>query len=103
MNLIPGDGHGVVFMNIFTVRPENQEALVACIRDGAPAGVPGLLSAKLLKSRNGTRVINYMLWESREAFDHATAGNTAISATRQRVQQLIEGAAPDAYDIIDMK
>jgi hypothetical protein len=36
MNIITGDGHGVVFMNVFTVRPENQEALVACIREGAP-------------------------------------------------------------------
>lgn len=103
MNIISGEGVGVVLLNIFTVRPENQAALVDCIREGAPADVPGLLSVKLLKGRDGTRVINFMHWESREAFDQATAGNAAIAATRQRVQQLIEKAAPDTYEVIDVR
>jgi hypothetical protein len=33
----------------------------------------------------------------------AAAGNSAIAATRQRVQALIESAAPDEYDIIEVK
>jgi heme-degrading monooxygenase HmoA len=103
MNIIAAGGHGVIFINVFTVRPENQDALIACMREGVPPTMPGLMSAKLLKSRDGTRVINHMLWESREAFEKATAGNSALAAARRRVHELIENTAPDAYDIIDVK
>jgi heme-degrading monooxygenase HmoA len=92
MNIIPTDQHGVVFINIFTVRPENQQALIDCMRGGAPADMPGLVSAKLLRGRDGTKVINHMLWESYEAFVEATRTNPAVAATRQRVHELIESA-----------
>jgi heme-degrading monooxygenase HmoA len=103
MNVIPTVGDGVLFINIFTVRPENQQALIDCMREGASPDMPGLISAKLLKSRDGTKVINHMLWESQEAFARATRTDPAIAATRQRVHELIEAAAPDAYEIIDVK
>jgi heme-degrading monooxygenase HmoA len=104
MNTIPLDGLNVLFLNVFTVKPENQDALIACMREGVlPGDVPGLISANLLKSRDGTRVINQMVWESQEAFAQAAATNQSIKATRQRVQGLIESAAPDAFDVIAMK
>ncbi|HEX4049787.1 MAG TPA: hypothetical protein VHY19_02755 [Steroidobacteraceae bacterium] len=51
----------------FRVRSENQDALIACMRDDVSLEMPGLISAKL------------------------------------RVQKLIDGKAPDEYEIIDLK
>ena len=103
MNIVSAEGRGVFVINIFPVRPENQDALVACMREGVSTNMPGLLSVKLLKSRDGTKVINHMLWESREAFKQAMAENPEIASTRRRVHELIEGAGPDEYEIIDVK
>ena len=103
MNIIQTDGSGVLFINIFTVKPENQEALIACMREGVSPDMPGLVSANLLKSRDGTKVINQMIWESQEAFAQATAGNPSIATTRQRVHELMDAAAPDAFDVVNLK
>jgi heme-degrading monooxygenase HmoA len=103
MNVIHTAHNGVLFINVFSVRPENQQALIDCMRDGAPADVPGLLSAHLLRSLDGTRVINHMIWESEDAFKQAIKTNPAIAATRRRVHQFIEGAAPDTYEVIGVK
>jgi heme-degrading monooxygenase HmoA len=103
MNIVSVEGRGVFVINIFPVRPENQDALVACMRSGVSTSMPGLVSAKLLKSRDGKKVINHILWESREAFMQAMTQNPEIAATRQRVHELIEGPGPDEYEIIDVK
>lgn len=103
MNIVPVEGHGIFVINIFPVRPENQDALVTCMRGGVSMNMTGLLSAKLLKSRDGTKVINHMVWESQEAFKQAASENPEIVATRQRVHALIDGAGPDEYEIIDLK
>lgn len=103
MNIIPAIGSTIVVFNVFSVRPENQDALVECMTSGVAASANGLISAKVLKSRDGTKVINHMVWASREAFDQASAGNPAIAAARQRVHQLIDAPGPDAFDIIDVK
>jgi heme-degrading monooxygenase HmoA len=104
MNIIPSpDEPGLLAVNVFTVRPENQQALVDCIRSaGDPADVPGLRSMHLLRSLDGTRVINHMHWESEAAFAAASRGNPVIAATRDRVGELIENASPDRYEIIDL-
>lgn len=100
MNIIETDGE-VMVVNVFTVRPDNQQALVDCIRAaGDPATVPGLLSMHLLRSLDGTQVINQMRWASRAQFDDALAGNAVITATRERVGRLIEDARPNMYEVI---
>src|SRR5262245_61265755 len=51
VNIIPTPDGGLLAINIFTVRPEDQQALVDCIRDaGDPADVPGLRAMHLLRS-----------------------------------------------------
>jgi heme-degrading monooxygenase HmoA len=104
MNIIPSpDEGGLLAVNVFTVRPENQQALIDTIRTAAdPAEVPGLRAMHLLRSLDGTQVINHMQWESEEAFAAATAGNAFIAATRERVHGLIERAGPDRYEVIDL-
>src|SRR5262245_35559833 len=104
MNIVPAAGaQGLLAINVFQVRPENQQALVDCIRTaGDPAAIPGLLSMHLLRSLDGTQVINHMHWQSKEAFDTATKDNPVIAATMERVGRLIESAGPNLYEVIDV-
>src|SRR3954454_21544030 len=96
MNIIPSpDEPGVLAVNVFTVRPENQQALIDTIRSaGDPADVPGLRAMHLLRSLDGTQASNHMQRESEEAFAAATATDAFIAATRERVHTLIERAGP---------
>jgi heme-degrading monooxygenase HmoA len=103
MNFLSHDDGSLHALNVFTVRPENQQAVIDAIRAaGHVEDVPGLRSIHLLRSHDGTRVINHMHWESPEAFEAATAGNAVIAATRRAVMDLVEGARPDRYDVIDL-
>lgn len=104
MNIIPTAGDGLLAINVFTVRPENQQALVDCIREaGDPAELPGLLSMHLLRSHDGTRVINQMRWTDETALREATRGNTAIAAAMRKVGELVESVGPDHYDVVTLK
>lgn len=101
MNLIPTTDQGVLAINVFTVRPERQQALVDCIQGaGDHAEVPGLLSMHLLRSLDGTQVMNCMRWESTVAFRRATATNPVIEATRNKVMAIIDGVPPNRYETI---
>jgi heme-degrading monooxygenase HmoA len=104
MNVVSTAGQpGIYAINVFTVRPENQQALIECIRDtGRPGDIPGLVAVSLFRSLDGTQVINHMQWTSREAFVQATASDSAIASTRRRVQELIEGAGPNLYEILTL-
>jgi heme-degrading monooxygenase HmoA len=101
MNIIPLDGHGVLVFNVFTVRPENQQELVDCIRNaGNPVEIPGLRSQRVLRSLDGTQVVNHMHWDSEEDFRERTASVPLLAATRNRVHELIEGAGPQRFEIV---
>lgn len=91
-------------INVFRVRPENQQPFIDCIRNaGDPADIPGLLSMHLLRSADGTQVINHMHWASKDAFDRAGAKGSVIEATRRAVRQFIEDAGPAQYDVVEVK
>jgi heme-degrading monooxygenase HmoA len=91
-------------INVFQVRPENQQRLIDCIRSAGDATtIPGLLSMHLLRSKDGTQVTNHMHWASREAFDQATADDPVIRATRTAVQDYIEGDGPRPHEVIEIK
>jgi len=103
MNIIPTADQQILVFNVFTVRPENQQAFIDCIKGAnETADLPGLLSQHLLRSLDGTQVINHMHWASREAFDQATAGNSVIAATKAQVHQLIEGRGPNRYEVLQV-
>jgi heme-degrading monooxygenase HmoA len=100
MNLIPLTGqHGLFVINVFTVLPENQQALAAAIGDDAPGvSIPGLLSRHLLRSADGTQVAHCMHWASEDAFKLAIATNPVIARIKHHVHQL--GARPNSYEIV---
>lgn len=57
------------FVNVFRCKPEDQAEVVrilAAITDQVGDGSPGFISASTHRSTDGTRVFNYLQWESRE-------------------------------------
>ncbi len=76
MVTITRDGNGVTFVNVFRVEPANQARLVELwieVSETYFKQVPGLISASLHQSRDGTRVVNYAQWESAAAWEELVA------------------------------
>ena len=66
-----GDGR-VTMINVFTVKPEEHEVLIEILADGirrTTSRQPGFISATIHASLDGTRVANYVQWESRDAYE----------------------------------
>jgi heme-degrading monooxygenase HmoA len=104
MIIIPAVGQPDLFaINVFRVRPENQQRLIDCIRNaGDPTDIPGLLSMHLLRSKDGRQVANHMHWASKEALRQAGVENPVISATKKEIRQFIEGDGPEPYEVIEV-
>lgn len=101
MNLIPTPNQGVFVLIVLTVQPENQQTVIDTIRSaGDPALIPGLLSLDLLRSLDGTQVINHMHWADRSAFEQARVDIPAIQNVRSDVLGLIESASSNIYEVV---
>jgi quinol monooxygenase YgiN len=62
----------LTLVNVFTVRPENQQKLVDLLveaTDKTMRKLPGFLSASIHRSLDGTKVVNYAQWRSKTDFD----------------------------------
>jgi heme-degrading monooxygenase HmoA len=104
MIIIPAVGQPDLFaINVFRVRPENQQRLIDCIRNaGDPTDIPGLLSMHLLRSKDGRQVANHMHWASKEALRQAGVENPVINTTKKEIRQFIEGDGPEPYEVIEV-
>lgn len=70
----------VTLVNVFTVSPENQRALVALLNEATETvmrHLPGFISASIHESLDGTRVTNYAQWASEEDFRQMLQNPTA--------------------------
>ena len=58
-------------INVFDVLPENQDALVALLKEAAQSvrDIPGLMSASLHRSLDGSRVVNYAQCETMQSWE----------------------------------
>lgn len=68
---IRADAPVVTLINVFTVTPDRQQQLVTLWQqatDEVMRRQPGFVSASIHRSFDGTKVINYAQWETREAF-----------------------------------
>jgi heme-degrading monooxygenase HmoA len=74
MPVIEADNGVVTHINVFTVSPANQQALVESLTETVQAAstVPGWISASIHKSFDGTKVVNYVQFESHEAAQAVT-------------------------------
>jgi heme-degrading monooxygenase HmoA len=62
----------LTLVNIFTVKPEDQQRLVERLIQATESTMkhqPGFVSASIHKSFDGARVVNYAQWRSREDFE----------------------------------
>jgi heme-degrading monooxygenase HmoA len=85
-----------------TVAPERQRAVVDALRAvGDPAQVPGLRGMTVLRSLDGTRVVNQLRWSSEAAFDAARARDPLVAATRAVAEHLVQRAETARYQVVE--
>ncbi len=79
MSEIRANRGSITQINVFTALPENQpqnqQGLIDVLTEAAEylRDVPGALSATIYRSQDGTRVVNYVQYESREAWEMVMA------------------------------
>ena len=64
---IRAGGNVTTLLNILAVEPENQQTLVAALKEGTQtffSKMPGFISSSILIGKNGRQVINYSQWRS---------------------------------------
>ena len=72
MITITEDRGVVTLMNVFSCEPQNQQHLIdAWIRatEDTLGNLPGIISASLHRSKDGTRVVNYAQWKNSENWE----------------------------------
>lgn len=92
MTRIEKDRDLLTLINVFTVEPGKQQALVDLLVDATQQTMrhlPGFISANIHRSRDGKRVVNYAQWESMEAFE-AMRGNPVAKPHMQAAAALAE-------------
>lgn len=75
----PGDDV-MTLINVFTVDPEHQQELIDVLveaTDKVMNRLPGFVSANIHRGDDGTRVVNYAQWRSREDFQAMLRNDTA--------------------------
>jgi quinol monooxygenase YgiN len=67
-------------ITVFTVDPDSQQQLVDLLDDATTPVIrhrPGFISANIHASLDGTRVVNYAQWSSRDDLENMLADTTA--------------------------
>ena len=92
MTAIAINNNLVTLVNVFTVEPENQQRLVDIFVEAGESMTkqPGFISATIHKSLDGTRVINYVQWRSKEDFE-AISNNPETTAHINEIKKLAKG------------
>ena len=92
----------VTQINVITVEPENQDRLVDLMTQQAEEVMsrqPGFISINLHKSLDGTRVVNYVQWESQELLDRAHETPGFLDHFERYKGYLID-AGPRIYEVV---
>lgn len=72
MATIATDQDLITLVNVFTVEPERQAALVDLLAGATTAVInrsPGYVSANIHRSLDGTKVVNYAQWRRAEDYE----------------------------------
>jgi quinol monooxygenase YgiN len=91
----------LTLINVFDVKPANQQALVDLLVSATEKTMstqPGYVSANIHKSLDGTTVTNYAQWRSREDFE-AIFQNPDARAHMEEAAKLAESFAPQLYEV----
>ncbi len=91
----------VTLINVFTVEPENQQAVVNSliqVTQELTQTLPGYISANVHKSVDGKRVVNYVQWRNQADFE-AMFHNSVMQAHMKEVSQLAIQVDPHFYEV----
>ena len=92
----------VTFINIFTVKPEDQSCLVellARVTETSVRHAPGFVSARLHRSLDGKKVAMYAQWRSLE--DYEAMRKDPAPAAELREALAIATFEPAAYEVVE--
>jgi quinol monooxygenase YgiN len=98
--LDPGSGY-ITTMNTYTVAPERvEEVLEYLVRSATETVryVPGFVSMNFHVSLDGTQIVNYGQWKSREAMA-AARENPQIVALMSETAKIAGGSKPVPYEL----
>ncbi len=90
-------------VNVFAVPEEHQQKLVDVLIDATEQTMqhlPGFVSANIHASRDGTRVVNYAQWKSREHFE-AMLNREEVQPHLRKSAELAEGYDPIPCTLLD--
>lgn len=90
----------VTFISVFDVEPEKQQQLIDVLNEGAEKVIskrPGFISASILASKDGTRVVNYAQWKSLDDVK-ATREDPNAAPFAKRMAELAK-ATPNVFTV----
>ena len=91
-------------INVFTVAPENQQRLVDELVKATGSVVkkfPGVISANIHKSLDGTHVVNYAQWRSQKDYETMLVSPDATPHLR-RAAEIATSFEPLLYEVISV-
>lgn len=100
MTPTPASPEAVTLINVFTVEPEQQQALVDLLTQATEEVMskqPGYLSARIHRSLDGTRVANYAQWRSRA--DVEALAESVEAAAHMRRARALASFEPVLYEV----
>jgi quinol monooxygenase YgiN len=92
----------VTLINVFTVDPANQQALIDLLARATETSVrhaPGFISASLHRGLDGTKVTMYAQWRSVEAYQAMRANPTPLPYLQQALA--IAKFDPGMYEVVE--
>jgi hypothetical protein len=95
MITITQQGDVVTLMNVFACNPQDQQQLIdTWIRatEASLGKLPGIISASLHRSKDGTRVVNYAQWRRDEDWE-----NLFRVGSESWFREMSQYAKPDAH------
>lgn len=100
MTTISTEQDVVTLVNVFTVKPEDQQLLVDVLAEAASTmkRIHGYVSSNLHKSLDGTKVVNYVQWRRREDFE-AMLENPEAAPHMREAARIAEKYEPDLYEV----
>ena len=101
MTNISTRGNVVTIINVFTVEPAKQDALVALLTratDETVRHMPGFISANIHRSVDGVRVTNYAQWRSRADLEAMLRHPAAMPHLREATE-LATNVDPHVYEV----
>jgi heme-degrading monooxygenase HmoA len=104
MTTITKNGHEVTLINVFTVEPARQEALIEILTRATETTMrhlPGFISASIHRSLDGTKVANYAQWRSIEDFQ-AMQKNPDAEPHMQEAAALAKSVEPSLYVVAEV-